>query len=126
MDNNEILTVLDSNPQLTQMGIIFPANQLYTESRKIIFERVQEISECIDWLNQNYVGIKSMKNAISTYSIKHTIEKDLGKYISNGELVAAVVALKINHKRSSDIENPNLYLPFSSKQLKSIYKRTTQ
>lgn len=66
--------------------------------------------------------IKKINYDVSSYGLKHTIEKILGAYTSNGELIAAAIALEFKHKREYHgyFLSPNCYFNISKKSLQML------
>lgn len=78
--------------------------------------RMDAVNLCAEWLLE-HDGLdrrKTINTAWSSYSIKHAVERAKGKYIANGELICAALALgykmrKIRHRSGNaffNIKNP--------------------
>ena len=122
MKTEEIESVITNNINLTNFGLMEVSDSNYIKARKDLYSNLNTVSECIDWMSANYVANVSTKNLSSSYGLKHIIEKDLGHYVSNGCLVAAVEALHISCKKF-DQSDSNIYLPFNLKSLNEIKQR---
>lgn len=49
-----------------------------------------EYKLCLEWLLKPENAIKVRKE-VSSYGLKHTIERDIGHYVSNGACIAAAI-----------------------------------
>jgi hypothetical protein len=114
MDTNELLLnlVLKLEPTLTGSGMFSGQNY------KIDTIPLNEFILCMEWLQQQRIGEK-INNIRTSYSIKHHCEdwtrnvKGQFKYISNGAMVAAIIALGIKYQKFAGSMNVNaaVYVP---------------
>lgn len=65
--------------------------------------------------------IRSINYRVSSYGIKHDVERRIGYYVSNGELIAAMIILGFEYKRPRGSAGINCYFNVSMKSLKLIY-----
>ena len=67
---------------------------------------------CMEWLKEQTIS-KTINRELSSYGMKHCVEewhrktKASYKYISNGSVIAAIIALGIPYQKYSD--EPNIF-----------------
>ena len=112
----DIIQFLNKNPELTYNGVEWNRNDTrYKEQRVALYENLDEIVLCMDWLDSFYVPSNNKKNETSSYAIKHYVEKYTGKYISNGALIAAYMMK--NYDCNTVEYNPNIFIRLHPKPL---------
>lgn len=86
----------------------------------------------LEWVNEERINnivsvirpivkkIKSINYRVSSYGIKHDVERRIGYYVSNGELIAAMIILGFEYKRPIGSAGINCYFNVSMKSLKLI------
>ena len=112
----EILQFLIKHPELTYNGIEWDKNSpRYKEQRVDLFENLDEIEKCIDWLDWNYVSSSRKKDETNSYALKHYVEKYYRDYISNGSFVTAVMFKELNYVKVED--NPNVFIKLHPRPL---------
>lgn len=91
-----IAEVQAKHPTLTQFG--------FGGSGDI---RPEAVQQCVQWLlkHDTFERRKTINTRASSYSWKHTVERDCGEYIANGEFICA--ALYLGYKMKSD--GPNAF-----------------
>lgn len=118
--------VMQQHPQLTSEGIGIGAfghrgktpEQRWAElaaGRERLVSSEDDVAEVAAWLRRNISPIKTP--GYSSYSLKHLVEDDLGRYVSNGEAIAAalVVGYPFRH-----VEGPNVLLGMSRRDVKRL------
>jgi len=80
----------------------------------------QRIEKIASFIRPKFKKIKTINYQVSSYGIKHDVERALGYYISNGELIAAMIFLGFEYKRGKGKSGINCYFNVSMKSLKSI------
>ena len=111
-----ILQFLIKHPELTYNGIEWNLkNSRYKEQRVDLFESLDEIEKCMDWLGGFYVPSSRKKDETNSYALKHFAEKYYRKYIPNGAFVVSVMMKNIIHKTVKD--NPNVFIKLHPRPL---------
>lgn len=80
----------------------------------------ERINFVVDFLRPISKKIKSINYSSSSYGIKHGVERAIGMYISNGELIIAMLKLGFKYKRPPGNAGVNCYFNISSHSLKKI------
>jgi hypothetical protein len=62
---------------------------------------------CASWENQSHP--QRELTWISSYALKHIVEKDMGEYVSNGAMIAAALLMKVDWK--GKIDNSPKHMP---------------
>ena len=113
----DIIQFLNMNPELTENGIEWNQNNPdYKKQRVNLYERLDEIENCMDWLDSFYISSNRKKDETNSYALKHYVEKYKKKYISNGAFVAAYMMKDYDYTKVKD--NPNIYIKLHPKPLK--------
>lgn len=97
-----------------EFGPTITGAELYKMADKIIpdnlshhgFERgknpepidIDKISDVFLFVRGNFRKIKSLNYKHSSYGLKHIAERTIGRYVSNGELIAAMILQGYNYK----------------------------
>lgn len=112
----DIIQFLNDNPELTYNGIEWNQNDPdYKKQRVYMYESLEEIVKCMDWLDSFYVPSNRKKDETNSYTLKHYVEKYFKQYISNGAFVAAYKMKNYDFKTVKF--NPNLFIRLHSKPL---------
>jgi len=74
---------------LFKCGFLNPSDKLFNEKDQII--DTNSLGEIIDFIDSNFTKIKSINKRQLSYGIKHDVEKRIGKYVCNGDLIAAMI-----------------------------------
>ena len=104
--------ILKQQPTLTPFGIEGPGTFQTTE--KFDADCMHQIEDCINWLSPKTTQPK-INRKVTSYAIKHIIEREMKTYVSNGCLIAAVIHLGIPYKRIAG--TPNIHLAIGTKEL---------
>lgn len=116
MLKHDIINFLNRNPELTYNGIERNKyNPRYKEQRVALYESLDEIVKCMDWLDSFYVPSDRKKDETNSYILKHYVEKYFKQYISNGAFIAAYKMKNYDYKAEED--NPNIYIRLHPKPL---------
>ncbi len=116
MLKHDIINFLNRNPELTYNGIERNKNNpRYKEQRVALYESLDEIVKCMDWLDSFYVPSDRKKDETNSYILKHYVEKYFKQYISNGAFIAAYKMKNYNYRTEDD--NPNIYIRLHPKPL---------
>lgn len=112
----DIINFLNRNPELTYNGIERNKNNpRYKEQRVALYESLEEIVKCMDWLDSFYVPSDRKKDETNSYILKHYVEKYFKQYISNGAFIAAYKMKNYNYRTEED--NPNIHIRLHPKPL---------
>jgi len=112
----DIINFLNKNLELTDIGIEWNKNNpRYKEQRVALYESLDEIVKCMDWLDSVYVPSNRKKDETNSYTLKHYVEKYFKQYISNGAFVAAYKMKNYDYKAEED--SPVIYVRLHPKPL---------
>ena len=104
--------ILQEQPNLTPFGIegrkTIATPEMFDEDYR------NQIETCIAWLSSRSTQ-KSINRNVSSYSIKHMIERETKTYVANGCLIAAVIQLGIPYRRIG--KSPNICIAIGMKEL---------
>lgn len=121
---SSLAEVMERHPQLTSFGIgTFNTGSKTTEQR--LFELADGRTQLVDreaavlkiaaWLRANVAPIKTPM--VSSYNMKHEVEKAIGEYVTNGELIAAALIAGYAFKHT---DGPNLLFGMSKRDVKRV------
>ena len=124
----DIILFLKNNPELTYYGVEWNRDDpRYKEQRVDLYESLDEIVKCMDWLDSFYVPSNRKKDETNSYALKHYVEKYTGSYTPNGAFVTALMMKTYTYETERD--NPNVFIRMHPKPLrdhKIIYKERKQ
>jgi len=80
----------------------------------------ERINNIVYVIRPIFKKIKSINYRVSSYGIKHDVERRMGHYVSNGELIASMIVLGFEYKRPTGSAGINCYFNVSMKSLKLI------
>jgi len=124
MTNQMILNFLNHHPELTYNGIDWDQKgKHYNQYRADLLNAADEINKCMEWLVTYFVSNSIISNPISSYGLKHYVEKYFDTYISTGSLIAAVKILNLKHNEYPG--DQNIYMSFM-KEFFDKYKETNR
>jgi hypothetical protein len=63
----------------------------------------EQIELCKSWISNNCKPRKTINRTAHSYGLKHDVERDVGKYISNGAFIRAAIELGYKYK----VKSPN-------------------
>jgi len=95
----------------------FSNSNKYSDKEWINIERINKICYHIE---RKFKKIKTINSISSSYGIKHEVERSLGFYISNGELILSMIVLGFSYRRLTGNASINCFFNVSTKSLKSI------
>lgn len=105
----DILQFLISHPELTSNGLEWDLkNPNYKSGRINIFESLDEIEKCMEWLDKIYVPLSRKKDETNSYALKYYVENYFGDYFPNGAFVATVMIKDLDYKKVNN--NPSVLL----------------
>ncbi|MDQ5938075.1 MAG: hypothetical protein QG574_5438 [Cyanobacteriota bacterium erpe_2018_sw_21hr_WHONDRS-SW48-000092_B_bin.40] len=116
----DLLVVLEQEPTLNSFGFgltrsAYPSDADY-ERELVAFrnEMVQEydvFKMVCAWLQQNAKPRKTINSQMSSYGWKHHVERQIGRYVSNGIFIAAAISCGFNYKKNAPNADFNLATP---------------
>jgi hypothetical protein len=74
---------------------------------------IEEVNECLDWLSDIRM-IKTICYSRGSYGLKHDVENDCGRYISNGAFIMAALMRGYPMRRN---DGPNAWFAMSKKDM---------
>lgn len=80
--------------------------------------RAEHVEEVGEWLRHNIVPRKTLNDDAHSYGLKHVAERAMGKYVSNGELIAAAIIAGYPYGRPR-FGSPNTVFGMSSRSIKA-------
>ena len=80
---------------------------------------VGSLADLRNFINGTLNKVTAINKNVSSYGLKHICEDFLGKYVSNGELIAAMILCNFDYKRISDT-SPNAYFNVSMKDVNKL------
>ncbi|MFJ3902306.1 hypothetical protein [Streptomyces sp. NPDC090025] len=95
---NDLDAVMQRHPLLNDFGIgVFEPFRKTAEQRRAeldsdresLLAGVGKVWETVAWLSQNIAPIKTP--TVSSYGVKHVMERATGTYVTNGEFIAAAL-----------------------------------
>ncbi|WP_019311232.1 hypothetical protein [Kocuria rhizophila] len=116
--------VMEQHPKLNFFGIgIFDSRSKTADQRQAdladgrakLVARESAVLGIATWLIENIAPIKTP--TVGSYHMKHVVEKAIGKYVSNGELIAAALVAGYAFKYT---DGPNPLLGMSERDLKRL------
>lgn len=116
--------VMEQHPQLSSFGIgIFDPRSKTPEQRQAelaseraeLEEREAAVLNVAAWLTANVAPIKTP--TVNSYRMKHVVEKAIGEYVTNGELIAAAL---VSGYTCNYTDGPNPLLGMSERDVNRI------
>ncbi|WP_326682876.1 hypothetical protein [Streptomyces sp. NBC_01237] len=113
--------VMEQHPRLNSFGIgVFNPRRKTAEQRRTDLAAGREklagavavVAETAAWLRENIRPIKTP--TVSSYTVKHVMERTTGNYVTNGELIAAALIVGYTFR----YEEPNVLFGMSARDLK--------
>ncbi len=110
MNREDILAVIDRVPQLTYFGVgLYESpGEDYQEKLRQKQEQLLESSaictKVCEWL-ATIEPAKTMNRHRTSYGLKHTVELQIGEYVSNGVFIAAAIHCGFRYRRDGDSAN---------------------
>lgn len=119
-----LVEVMERHPQLNLFGIgTFNPRSKTTEQRQAeladgrtaLAGREADVLEIAAWLRENVAPIKTP--TVTSYGMKHVVERAIGKYVTNGEFIAAALIAGYAFKYTA---GPNPLFGMSARDVKRI------
>lgn len=123
--------VMEQHPLLTYFGFgVFQRQGQTLQNRRAemaaqratLAGREDSVRQIADWLRANVTPIKTP--TVGSYGMKHIAEKAIGRYVSNGELIAAALTVGYTYRHN---DGPNAEFGMSARDVDRLRKtaRTT-
>lgn len=123
-----LVDVMEQHPLLNSHGIgVFDTYRTTPEQREAdlaagrreLVDREAMVMTAAAWLRDNITPTQTA--TVGSYHMKHVVERALGEYVSNGELIAAALVAGYSFKHT---EGPNLELGMSARDVKRVEATT--
>jgi hypothetical protein len=120
MNREDILAVIDRVPQLTYfgVGVYESTNEDYEEKlrqgQEWLLESSAICTKVCEWL-ATIEPAKTMNRQRNSYCLKHTAERHIGAYVSNGVFIAAAIHCGFRYRRDGD--SPYMLFAMSERSL---------
>ncbi|WP_304138753.1 hypothetical protein [Mesonia mobilis] len=75
----------------------------FTSKKNVVDQ--SSIKDIVEFLNLNFIKSKKINMSKSSYGLKHVVEKKLGRYVSNGDLIASMIICEYDYI----VDGPNAY-----------------
>ena len=111
--------VLKNSPQLFDLGIQDGHEEWALRVRPFMADK-RGFLISVNWIGNNLLPSSRMNNTIHSYGLKHLMERDIKRYVTNGMFICAMLAERYKMKRQG--EGPNTCFNLSVKKLE-ILKR---
>lgn len=120
-----LAAVMAREPHLTMFGMGAGSFHKSREERRAAFASgraelrasADGVAEVTDWLRANIAPIRSMNRDWTSYQHKHMVERVIGRYVTNGELIAAAIIAGYPYRREP-WDSPNVWFGMSSRSVR--------
>jgi hypothetical protein len=128
MNREDIAKVIQQEPRLTDFGLgIFeypgqkppshhPLYEAFLAEQKELFDAEKRCTAICAWLT-GVVMRKTINPNAYSYGLKHLCEREIGRYVTNGELIAACIHMGLTFAQAGS-RSPNVCFNISSRWLK--------
>lgn len=113
--------VMTAHPELNDFGIgVFDAHRKprhqreeeLAQQRRELAARERDVLEVAHWLQANITPIATP--GVGSYGLKHLVERRIGRYVTNGEAIAAALIVGYPH-RYGRTTGPNVLFGMSQR-----------
>jgi hypothetical protein len=120
--------VMRQHPKLNSFGLgVFDESRKTPDQRRTelaaareeLVEREPTVLEIGAWLRENIRPIKTP--SVGSYGMKHLVERAIGKYVTNGEFIAAALISGYSFKYRG---GPNMQFGMSLRDVKRLNSRS--
>jgi hypothetical protein len=124
INSTTLAEVMRQHPNLNSFGIgVFDASRRTPDQRRTelaaareeLVKREATVLEIGAWLHDNITPIKT--RSVGSYGMKHLVERAIGKYVTNGEFIAAALISGYSFKHR---HGPNMQFGMSLRDVKRI------
>lgn len=124
--DRQLAVVMTREPLLNYSGIGYGDFHRTRAERLATFERwrtelraaAADVATVSAWLLANIEPIRTVNRRTTSYGIKHTVERSLDRYVSNGELIAAGIIAGYPYIRT-DRDSLNVYFGMGTRSLRA-------
>ena len=81
----------------------------------------KELAELIAFIDEHLAKRKTINTSVSSYGMKHIVERKIRKYVANGDFIAAMIHCGFEYK--TYVGDPNCFFNVSAKNLTQLRKR---
>ena len=83
----------------------------------------EAIEASMDWIESRFEKSKRINTKYTSYTLKHVVESHIGRYVSNGELITAMILLGFEY-RIDDFSNANCHFRVAHKSVEPYLNNT--
>jgi hypothetical protein len=128
MNREDIAKVIQQEPRLTSHGLgifQYPGQkppsyhslyQAFLAEQEELLNAEKRCTAICTWLT-GVVTRKTINPNAYSYALKHQCEQDIGRYVTNGELIAACIHMGLTFTQE-EFRSPNVCFNISSRWLK--------
>lgn len=124
--DRQLAAVMTREPRLTRFGMGAGAFGKTREERLADFARGRaelrasagEVAEVTTWLLANIAPIRTINRDWTSYQHKHMVERVIGRYVANGEFIAAAIIAGYPYRQES-WDSPNVCFAMSSRSVRA-------
>lgn len=77
-----------------------------------------DVGEVTSWLLANIAPVRTINRNWTSYQHKHMVERVIGRYVANGELIAAAIIAGYPYRHES-WDSPNVCFAMSSRSVRA-------
>jgi hypothetical protein len=121
--------VVRSEPELAYLGfgVYGPRGKTGAARGAQVIEAREELLQSVDifnsvcaFISDHLVERPYIRQQGSSYVLKHAVERALGAYVSNGVLIAAMIACGFRHRRKGTSGGPNALFNTTAESVKAV------
>lgn len=124
--DRQLAAVMTREPRLTMFGMGAGAFHKTFDERRAAFARsraelrasADDVAEVTAWLLENIGPTRTVNRDRSSYGHKHMVENVLGRYVANGELIAAAIIAGYPYKLAEP-GSPNVCFGMSARSVRA-------
>lgn len=124
--DRQLAVVMTREPRLTSFGIGAGAFHRIREERLAAFASgraelrasADRVAEVTTWLMANIAPIRTINRDWTSYQHKHMVERVIGRYVANGELIAAAIIAAYPY-RHEGWDSPNVCFAMSTRSVRA-------
>lgn len=110
---DQLIKALEKEPDLTREGLDSKHTDRFESKRNELLGCLRQVDLCCQWLSLCKQR-QSINKKVSSYGLKHYVERYFGEYVSNGDFIAALIVLGIRYERIP-YQNLNVFTCLSNK-----------
>jgi len=124
--DRQLAAVMTREPLLTRNGMgygnyhrtLAEQRKAFDEWRTELRTMADDVAEVTAWLLTNIEPLRTVNRRTTSYGHKHTVERAIGRYVANGELIAAGIIAGYPYAREAG-GSPNVYFGMSARSLRA-------